>query len=106
MDIQLNEHYDFELDDRNDMPLVRGRAAFEQLLSNWTTKYYIEIVGRTNRDNVLSLMELYANRIVDEIDDVGRVSQVAVAFSDEEPNTLEVTTIYLNSAQSSFEISE
>lgn len=106
MDIKLNEESDFELDDRNDMPLATGREAFEMMLANQTNAYYLSVIGSTNRDNIVPLMEMYANRVVKENNITDAVAGVEVRLSPDVPNTIQVRTIYDTGETSVFEVSE
>jgi hypothetical protein len=106
MDIGLNEDFDVVLDDRNDLPLVEGREAFEQRLAIRSTAYFHQIVGSANRGNLLSLVEIQAERVANDAEGVDRVIQVEAAFSENEPNTIEVTAIYETGDDFTFSISE
>lgn len=106
MDLLLNEDSDFELDDRNDLPLATGRDAFEQMLANYTRHYYLNVIGSTNRENIVPLMKMYAERVVDENNVTVAVADVEVRFHPEIPNTLQVKTIYDTGDTAVFEVSE
>jgi hypothetical protein len=106
MDIGLNSNFDVELDDRNDLPLLTGRDAFEQRLAFRSTAYFHQILGSVDKSNLISLLRMYARRIAKDADDVAGVIQIEVQFSDDEPNTAEVTAIYETGDEFAFSITE
>lgn len=106
MDIGLDSNFDISLDDRNDLPLVKGKEAFEQRLAIRSTEYFHEVVGSVDEENLLSLVELQAKRVAREDEDVERPVQVLVEFSETVPNTVEVTAIYETGDDFTFSISE
>lgn len=106
MDIGLDEDFDITLDDRNDLPTVEGREAFEQRLAIRVTAYYHRIVGSVNRSNMASLLRMQANRVAQDAPDVNRVVDIRVGFSDEQANTAEVTAIYETGDEFAFSLTE
>lgn len=106
MDIGLDSDFDITLDDRNDLPLVEGREAFEQRLAIRVTAYYHQIVGSVNRANEASLLRMQAQRVAQDSPDVERVVDIQVGFSDEQANTAEVTAIYESGDDFTFSITE
>lgn len=106
MDIGLNENFDIELDQRNDLPLVEGRDAFEQRLAMQLTAGFDKHVGSTNRDNLLSILRLEAERVVDNTEEITEAIQINIGYSDTEPNTVEVEAFYQTDGSFSTTISE
>lgn len=106
MDLKLNANFDVELDERNDIPLVTGREAFEQRLAIRSTAYFHELIGSTNRANLLSLLEIYAKRIANDTPEAVGVAKIAVGYSETAPNTAEVTAIYETGDEFTFDITE
>lgn len=94
MDIGLDSNFDITLDDRNDLPIVEGRDAFEQRLAIRSTAYFHQIVGSVDRANLVSLLKMYAKRIARDTDGAEQVVQIEVDFSDTDPNTVELLAIY------------
>ena len=106
MDLKLNSDFDIELDQRNDLSLVTGREAFEQRLAIRSTAYFHELVGSTDRGNLISLLEIYAKRIAKDTSEVVGVAEIRAGFSEEQPNTAEVTAIYETGEDFTFSITE
>ena len=104
MDIALNSNFDIELDDRNDLPTVEGRDAFEQRLAVRTTAYFYQIVGTVGREELLSLVKLQAQRVANDAEGVDRVVQIEARFSDEQHNTVDVTAIYETGDEYTFSV--
>ena len=106
MDIGLDSNFDISLDDRNDLPLIEGREAFEQRLAIRSTAYFHQIVGTADRGNIPSLVKMNARRVANDTEGVERVVQIEVGFSDTEPNTVEVTAIYETGDEFAFSLTE
>jgi hypothetical protein len=106
MDLKLNSDFDIELDQRNDVSLVDGREAFEQRLAIRSTAYFHELIGSTNRANLLSLLKVRAKRVAKDTPEAVGVAKIAVGYSDARPNTAEVTAIYETGDEFTFDITE
>ncbi|SEL17236.1 hypothetical protein [Haloferax larsenii] len=106
MDIGLNSDFDIELDHRNDLPLVTGKAAFEQALRIRLTDYFDEIVGTVSQSNAANLLRIEARRVVTDMDELDRVASIVIEPSSDDPNTLDVTVFYSTGEQTPFSISE
>ena len=106
MDIGLNEDFDIILDDRNDLPVVEGRDAFEQRLAIRSTAYFHQIIGSVDETNLVSLLRMEAKRVAKDTEGAERVVQIEVGFSEDEPNTAEVTAIYESGDQFAFSLTE
>jgi hypothetical protein len=63
MDILLNEDFDVELDDRNDLATVTGRRKIEQSIRVMVTAYFYEKIGSTTAINAVEKLELQAERV-------------------------------------------
>jgi hypothetical protein len=106
VDIGLDSNFDLRLDDRNDLPTVRGRAEFEQRLAVVLTAAYDELVGSVDQANLPELLSIQARRVAQRFEDVDRVAQMQVTPSEDEPNTIDVTVIYATGGDFSFEVTE
>ncbi|WP_200531635.1 hypothetical protein [Halorubrum sp. LN27] len=94
MDIGLDSNFDFSLDHRNDLPLVRGRAEFEQRLAIRLTSYYTELIGENADLNISALLRLEARRVAEEDDGIDSVQNIIISPDPDAPNTVEVRVIY------------
>ncbi|MFC7165855.1 hypothetical protein [Halospeciosus flavus] len=94
MDIGLDSNFDISLDHRNDVPLVRGRAEFEQRLAIRLTSYYTELVGENADVNIAALLKLEASRVADEEDSIDNVQSIIISPDPDAPNTVEVRVVY------------
>jgi hypothetical protein len=106
MDLKLNSNFDIELDERNDIALVEGREAFEQRLALRSTAYFHELIGSTNRANLLSLLKIRAKRVAKDTPETVGVAKIKVGYSETQPNTAEVTAIYETGDDFTFDITE
>jgi hypothetical protein len=106
MDLKVNSNFDIELDERNDIPTATGREAFEQRLAIRTTAYFHELIGSTNRANLLSLLKIRAKRVAKDTPETVGVAKINVGYSDTRPNTAEVTAIYETGEDFTFDITE
>jgi hypothetical protein len=106
MDIGLNDQFDIELDGRQDLPLVTGRAKFEQRLRISVTEFFTEVVGETDRPAALRLIEKEAKQVARRFEEIERAIQILVDYDDDQPNTIELTVIYDTGDEFSFPISE
>lgn len=94
MDIGLDSNFDITLDHLNDLKMVTGQEAFEQRLAVRLTSYYSELIGRNLGEDVLSLIELEARRMVADEDGLDTVESVLISRSETDPNTVDVRIIY------------
>jgi hypothetical protein len=94
MDIGLDSNFDFSLDHRNDLPLVRGREEFEQRLRIRLTSYYTELIGENADLNLAALLKLEARRVADEDDSIDAVHNIIISPDPDAPNTVEVRVVY------------
>jgi hypothetical protein len=106
MDIGLNRFFDLELDDRNDLPLVRGRAEFEQRLAFSVTNFFQDVVGSVDRPAALTMLQVHASRVAHRYGEIERIAQLQVEYDEEEPNTINMTLIYDTGDDFTFSISE
>mgnify|MGYP006873406509 CR=1 FL=1 len=106
MDIRLDKDFDFRLDDRNDLPIVTGRDLFEQRLRISVVSAFIELIGDTNRSSVLQMVELEAQRIARQYEDIEEAVQIRAAFDEEQPNTINVFVVYDTGGEFTFSIAE
>lgn len=106
MDIGLNEHFDFELDDRNDAPTVEGRVEFEQKLRLRVTDYFHEIIGNAEGQNALKLVQVAARRVARDEQGIETVSAINAEYAEDAPNTIEVTVVYDTNDDFTFSLSE
>lgn len=104
IDLRINEDFDIELDDRQDLAIVEGREAFEQHLSIVVTHYFHELIGTTKTSNLEQKIELQARRVINSVAGIEDVANVLVQRSEEEPNTIEVTVLYSTGEEFSFEV--
>jgi hypothetical protein len=106
MDIKLNEHFDIELDDRQDVPTVTGKEDFQQRLTIAVTDYFYNIVGDLDQKQILSLLNLEASRVVEAVEGVEELLGTEVQYSETSPNTIEIIAFYKNDEDYIREISE
>lgn len=102
----MNELFDLELDDRNDLDTVTGREEFEQRLRLSVTAAFETQIGSMEDRNVRKRLAVQARRVIDRYEDIERVAQLTVEYSEDAPNTVEVTLLYATGEDFSFEVSE
>lgn len=76
MDILLNDDYDVELDDRNDLATVEGRREIEQSIEMMVTAYFYAMVGSTTAINAVEKLELEAQRVAQNNEHIESLSKV------------------------------
>lgn len=106
MDIGLNENFDLDFDDTNDLPTVTGQALFEQRLRTTVVSFFQTTIGETNRDNARELLELEASRVVDRFDQIVSVANIRTEYDEDEPNTIVLTITYDTGDNFDFNITE
>ncbi|QRV15017.1 hypothetical protein JMJ58_19235 [Haloterrigena salifodinae] len=94
MDIGLNSNFDIELDHRNDLPLVRGREAFEQRVEIRLTSYYTDLIGQNLDVNIVPLLELEAERVAEETPELDTLANILITPNPDVPNSLDVQIVY------------
>ncbi|NUC72536.1 hypothetical protein HTZ84_09480 [Haloterrigena sp. SYSU A558-1] len=94
MDIGLNSNFDIELDHRNDLPVVRGREAFEQRLRLRLTAYYTELIGQNLDVNIAPLLKLEAEQVANDIEEIDSLAKILITPNPDTPNSLDVRIIY------------
>ncbi|WP_281193730.1 hypothetical protein [Halorubrum sp. F4] len=94
MDIGLDSNFDISLDHRNDLPMVEGRAEFEQRLAIRLTSYYTELIGENADLNISALLRLEARRVAEEDDGIDSVQNIIISPDPDAPNTVEIRVIY------------
>lgn len=83
MDLLINEDFDVELDDRNDLAVVTGRRAFEQGVALLVNHYFYEEIGSTDETNAVENIILHTQRVVRESDDVESVVNIDAELQDD-----------------------
>ena len=106
MDIGLDENFDLALDGRNDIPLVTGRKEFEQRLRFSITSFFQRVIGDTDHDTALRLIEVEAKRIARRYSEIERVIQIQANYDNEQPNTINLVVIYDTGDEFTFPISD
>lgn len=96
MDIKLSRFLDFNLDDRNDMPLTEEEQEVEQAIAIAVHDTYYEQIGTVDRDNVISFLERQAKRAMKRTDYADRVRYINGRFSEDEPNKVIMEIAYLS----------
>ena len=106
MDILLNENFDLDFDDRNDLPLATGRVLFEQRLRVAVTSFFQDVIGDTDKETALKLLKSYAEEIAGNFDEIESVAGFTAEYDTEEPNTINLTLIYDTGDALTFPLSE
>jgi hypothetical protein len=94
MDLAHNGKFDTFLNQQNDLPIVEGKAAFEQELGDRLTDYFEGGIGAVDHNSVLRLIRLQMLRVAREMDELERIVEYDAEFSDDEPNTAIVSVIF------------
>lgn len=76
-DILLNDGYDVELDDRNDLATVEGRRAVEQSIEVMVTSYFYEQIGSITAVNAVESLELQARRVAQDNPNINNLVDVS-----------------------------
>lgn len=104
-DLQIDENFDAVIDDRNDLGMVEGREEFEQYLAHGITSVYYNEIGDYRQATVANRLQLAANRLAQQSDRIDQIRSIVVEQSETEPNTVEVSIVYLSDEVSTFQIS-
>lgn len=104
-DLQIDENFDVVIDDRNDLGVVEGREEFEQYLAHGLTSVYYDEIGDYREATVTNRLQLAANRLAQSSDRIDQLRSITVERSETDPNTIEVSIIYLSDEVSTFNIS-
>lgn len=94
MDIGLNNKFNIELDDRNDLPTLSERQEFEQRLALAVNGRYQDAIGQSTEKTILELIEVEAKRVARDFDVIDRVAYINVEPDNEQPNTINLTLTY------------
>lgn len=105
-DFKLDGDFDIFIDHRGDLATVSGREAFEQKLIVRIQENFTEQIGRFDKENIKDLLLLETERIAEEQDQIDRIAAFSAAFSDEKPNTVEITIVYDTGDELTFEVAE
>jgi hypothetical protein len=105
-DLALNSDFDIYISGRGDLATVTGRAAFEQKLVVRLQENFTPIINELDKANVRDMLLLETKRVVDEMDMVDAVAAYDAQFSDEQPNTVDVTIVYDTGDELTFEVTE
>lgn len=93
-DIALDENFELFIDHTDDLATVSGRDEFEQRVRLRLTELYQDIISEFDKQTILSLVELEAERVADGSDEISSMPLFRVEFSTENMETLEVDIVY------------
>ena len=93
-DLALSNENDVFIDHRGDLATVEGREGFEQSVGLVITDEYTDIVNEFDDTNILSLVEVKAQKVAQQHSMLDSVSDIAASFADDGV-TLEVEISYL-----------
>lgn len=105
-DIALNTRFDTFLNDRGDLAIVDGRAAFEQELTIRIKERFDEQIGELDKETAKDLILLSAKRVAQDMDRLDRIAQFEAEFLSTQPNTVEITIFYDTGEVLTFEVDE
>lgn len=94
MDILLDDNFDVHLDDTSDLATVDGRQEFEQRLRIALTRRYYNLIGDGPRDSIIEFLEIEAERVAGDLEQLDELADIQIEFSDTSPNTVEVSAVY------------
>jgi hypothetical protein len=97
MDILLNDDFDVELDDRNDLSVVTGRREVEQSIKLMVTAYFYKKIGSVTAINAVEKLELQAERVAKnhpDIDSLKKVTSERVSRETGERDGIKLQIIY------------
>lgn len=106
MDIALDENFDFVLDDRNDAPVARRQDLFEQRLRIYITSYFTSVIGSTDEQEVIDLLEVKSREAVDLFGEIESVASIQGEYDQDTPNLINMKITYDTGDSFTFEISE
>lgn len=78
MDIFINETFDVELDDRNDLATVTGQQSAEQEVALLVNSFFYEEIGSTDERNAVENIALQTQRVVAQSDGLETVENISV----------------------------
>lgn len=94
MDIKLNENFDIQLNERNDLPIVTGREKFEQRVRIVITELLQDTVGENNSNTTLKLIRLKSERLAQNFDVIDSIVDLSAEYDKDEPNIVNLRIIY------------
>lgn len=94
MDIAHDALFDTYLNQQDDLPIVEGRAAFEQEVVDRLTDYLQQVIGSIDRDGAIRLIELQARRVAEDTDEIDELVLFDAAYNADRPNTVDLRLIY------------
>lgn len=103
-DLGIDKNFDVFIDDRNDLGLVDGRREVEQSIALQVSLYYYNQIGSSDLPNVEERLELRARRVARENRRIDSLEDIIVEPREEQPNVFEVTIVYNQDEDFSFEV--
>lgn len=105
MDLSLNDEFSVHLDDRNDLAVVEGRAAFEQsVVVRVTDRMHDSIMGATGRQNIEEKIHLAVSRVARNHDQLDSIASIDITQPTGQPDTYAVEVEYLEAGDFDFEV--
>jgi hypothetical protein len=105
-DFKINSNYDIFISHRGDLATVSGREAFEQKLVLRLEEGFGNVINELDKQNVKDMLLLEARRVAEDMDEIDNIAAFSATFSDENPNTAEVTLVYNTGEELTFEVAE
>lgn len=94
-DIAFDENFEAYITPRGDLAGWSGRERFEGHLTLRLTTLYRSIYQEYEKETIRSKLEQGAQRVVDQMGEIVNIAAgPVIEFSDDKPNTVEVTIIY------------
>jgi hypothetical protein len=93
-DLALDDNFELFIDHTGDLATVSGRDEFEQRLRIRLTELYQDIISEFDKQTILSLVELEAERVADEAEEISSMPLFRTEFSETDMETLEVDIVY------------
>lgn len=103
-DLALDENFDVFISHRGDLATVEGRDRFEQEIIVRLTNRMGGMIGKVDDDSVKNVARIHARRVAAETNNLSAIADFEAKFSDEKPETLQITLFYDTGEELTFEV--
>lgn len=103
-DLFVNRFFDVELDDRNDVRTVDGRAKFEQSVAIYLTDYMYDITGDVDISVLKERIRLQVSRVENNHQMIESIDLVNIGETPGDAGTIGVEIVYESDETFDFEL--
>lgn len=107
VDLALDSDFSVDLNDRNELATVDGRAEFEQSVRVMLTSFmYSSVIGETDTKTIKQKLRLQTSRVARRHSQISYIDSIEIAQAENDPHTYEVRIDYKSDSILQFEVSE